>query len=123
VEAQRLLWLFFSFSGRIDRRVFGLAGVFLYLIRAYPIYRMAMASNDEAAVAFWFGTFALIFGVLILSHLALCAKRLHDCGYSGWWGLFFLVADIFIFLLLCMPKGMPGPNRYGQRTNSPGTQE
>ena len=29
MEPQRLLWLFFSFSGRIDRRVFALAGVLL----------------------------------------------------------------------------------------------
>jgi len=123
VEAQRLLWLFFSFSGRIDRRVFGLAGALLYLIRAYPIYRMVAAGGDEAAVSFWFGIFALIFGVLLLSHLALCAKRLHDCGYSGWWGLLFLIADIFVFLLLCLPRGVPGPNRYGPHTNAPGRQE
>jgi uncharacterized membrane protein YhaH (DUF805 family) len=119
VEAQRFLWLFFGFSGRVDRRAFGLAGVLLYLVRAYPIYRMAMARGDEAAVAFWFGIFALIFGVLLLSHLALCAKRLHDCGHSGWWGLFFLAADVFFFLLLCLPRGTPGPNHYGRYSNVP----
>ena len=119
MNPQRFLWLFFSFSGRVDRRAFALAGMLLYLIRAYPIYRMVMANGDEDVLAFWMGIFVLIFGVLILSHLALCAKRLHDFGYAGWFGLFFLIGDIFLFLILCMPNSAPGRNQYGNRPNAP----
>ena len=46
MNPQRFLWLFFSFSGRVDRRAFALGGMLLYLIRAYPIYRMVMANGD-----------------------------------------------------------------------------
>jgi uncharacterized membrane protein YhaH (DUF805 family) len=119
LEPQRLLWLFFSFSGRLDRRAFALAGILLYLMRAYPIYRAIMAGNDPDEVGFWFGVLALVFGVLVLSHLALCAKRLHDFAYSGWLSLLFLVGDIFVFLILCMPSSSTGPNQYGNRPNAP----
>jgi uncharacterized membrane protein YhaH (DUF805 family) len=119
VDLQRLLWLFFSFSGRIDRRAFALAGLLLYLVRLYPVYRMIQAGTDEEAVLYWLGNLVLIFGALLLSHLALCAKRLHDFGYSGWFGLLFVVGDIFVFLILCMPNSNPGPNQYGRRPNAP----
>jgi uncharacterized membrane protein YhaH (DUF805 family) len=121
VELQRFLWLFFSFSGRLNRPAFALAGLLLYLIRAYPIYWMAiaMANGDQEMYLYWFDILLMIFGVLLWSHLALSAKRLHDWGYTGWWGLLFLIADLFFFVLLCMPKGMPGPNRYGRYTNAP----
>jgi uncharacterized membrane protein YhaH (DUF805 family) len=56
----------------------------------------------------------------MISHLAIAAKRLHDFGRSGWYSLLFLIGDIIVFLLLCIPQGMKGPNRYGQQTNSPG---
>ncbi len=119
MSRQRLLWLFFSFSGRIDRQAFALAGIFLYLVRLYPVYRM-IAAGDEATVNFWAQIFIVLFGILMISHLAIAAKRLHDFGRSGWYSLLFLIGDIIVFLLLCIPQGMKGPNRYGQQTNSPG---
>lgn len=119
MDLQRLTWLFFGFSGRIDRRAFALAGLLLYLIRAYPVYRIAIAGGAEDEITFWFGILIWIFGALLISHLALCAKRLHDFGYSGWFGLLFVIGDIFVFLILCMPNSAPGPNRYGQRPNVP----
>jgi uncharacterized membrane protein YhaH (DUF805 family) len=120
VSRQTLLWLFFGFSGRIDRQAFALAGILLYLVRLYPVYRMIVA-GDEATVNTWAQILVVLFGILMVSHLAITAKRLHDLGRSGWYGILFLVGDIIVFVLLCLPKGMPGPNRYGQHTNSPGT--
>ena len=119
MSRQKLLWLFFSFSGRIDRQAFALAGIFLYLVRLYPVYRM-IAAGDEATVNFWAQIFIVLFGILMISHLAIAAKRLHDFGRSGWYSLLFLIGDIIVFLLLCIPQGMKGPNRYGQQTNSSG---
>ena len=83
------------------------------------MYRMAMAGGVEEEIAYWFGILLWIFGALLISHLALCAKRLHDFGYSGWFGLLFMVGDIFVFLILCMPNSTPGPNQYGPRPNAP----
>lgn len=83
------------------------------------MYRIATAGGVEDEIAFWFGILVWIFGALLLSHLALCAKRLHDFGYSGWFGLFFVLGDIFVFLILCMPNSTPGPNKYGRIVNAP----
>lgn len=119
MSRQRLLWLFFGFAGRIDRQAFALAGIFLYLVRLYPVYRM-IAAGDEATVNFWAQIFIVLFGILMISHLAIAVKRLHDFGRSGWYSLLFLIGDIIVFLILCIPQGTKGPNRYGQQTNSPG---
>ena len=122
MSRQTLLWLFFGFSGRIDRQAFALAGILLYLVRLYPVYRM-IAAGDQATVDYWAQIFVVLFGILMISHLAITAKRLHDFGRSGWYAILFLIGDIIVFLLLCIPQGTPGPNRYGQRTNSVGPRD
>lgn len=119
MTGRQLLWLFFGFSGRIDRQAFALAGMLLYLARLYPVYRMILAGNDEAALDYWGNIFITLFGVLIVSHIALAAKRLHDFDRPGWPAIFFLIGDIIAFLILCIPRGTSGPNRYGRRTNAP----
>jgi uncharacterized membrane protein YhaH (DUF805 family) len=119
VTGRQLLWLFFGFSGRIDRQAFALAGMLLYLARLYPVYRMLLAGNDEAALDYWGNIFITLFGVLIVSHIALAAKRLHDFDRPGWPAIFFLIGDIIAFLILCFPRGTSGPNRYGRRPNAP----
>ena len=119
MSRQTLLWLFFGFSGRIDRQAFALAGILLYLVRLYPVYRM-IAADDQATIDHWAQIFVVLFGILMISHLAITAKRFHDIGRSGWYAILFLIGDIIVFLLLCMPQGTPGPNRYGKRANSGG---
>lgn len=120
MTAQRILWLFFGFSGRVDRQAFALANILLYIIRLYPVYRMIAAGEDEALVNFWAGIFVVVFGVLLLSHIALAAKRLHDFNRPGWPAIFFLIGDIVAFLILCLPRGTQGANRYGSHTNTAG---
>lgn len=119
MNGRQLLWLFFSFSGRVDRQAFALAGMLLYLARLYPVYRMILAGSDEAAVEYWGGIFITLFGVLLFSHIALAAKRLHDFDRPGWPAILFLIGDILAFLFLCIPRGTSGANRYGRRTNAP----
>ena len=119
MNGRQLLWLFFGFSGRVDRQAFALTGMLLYLARLYPVYRMILAGNDEAALDYWGGIFIGLFGVLLVSHIALAAKRLHDFDRPGWPAIFFLIGDILAFLFLCFPKGTNGPNRFGRRTTAP----
>jgi uncharacterized membrane protein YhaH (DUF805 family) len=119
VKIQQILWLFFGFSGRVDRQAFALTGMLLYLARLYPVYRMIAAGDNEAEVSYWAGVLILLFIILIFSHIALAVKRLHDFGRPGWLSILFLIGDIFAFLFLCIPRSDNGPNRYGQRTNSP----
>ncbi|MEI5679987.1 DUF805 domain-containing protein [Mesorhizobium sp. CGMCC 1.15528] len=115
---QQFLWVFFGFSGRISRQAFALAGLLLYVIRLYPVYRMVAAEGDEAVISHWASVFVAMFAVLIVSHMALAVKRLHDIDRSGWWSLLFPIGDIIAFILLCIPPGTAGANRYGQRTDS-----
>lgn len=119
MDLRQTLWLFFGFSGRVNRQAFALAGLLLYVIRFYPAYRMFLVQDDEEALAYWAGVLALTLTVLVISHIALAAKRLHDFNRSGWFSLLFIVGDIIAFAFLCLPEGTKGPNRYGKRTNAP----
>jgi uncharacterized membrane protein YhaH (DUF805 family) len=119
LDSRQLIWLFFSFSGRVDRQVFALAGLLLYLARIYPFYRVIAAGDDQAAATAWAGVFLIAVLGSLFSHIALAAKRLHDFDRPGWFAAFFLVGDLFVFIGLCIPVGTPGPNQYGATTNAP----
>ncbi len=96
MELQRFLWLFFSFSGRANRPAFALASLLLYLIRFYPAYWMGVAlmRGDQAMYVYWFDVLLTMFVVLLWAHLALCVKRLHDFGYSGWLSILFVILSL-----------------------------
>jgi len=117
-DASKISWFFFGFQGRIDRQAFALGGLLLYVARLYPVYRI-IATTDEAAQSFWGGIFLIVIGVALVSHVAMCAKRLHDINRSGWLALLFVVGDILMFLVLCFLPGTKGPNRFGSQTNAP----
>ncbi|HEY4191128.1 MAG TPA: DUF805 domain-containing protein [Mesorhizobium sp.] len=119
MSLQQTLWAFFSFSGRLSRPAFALAGLLLYLIRFYPIYRIYNAEGDEAAMTRWAAILLVMLCVLVLSHIALSVKRLHDFNRTGWYSLLFLIGDFLAFLILCLPQGTAGPNRYGRQTDQP----
>ena len=119
MNPQQALWVFFSFSGRLSRQAFALAGLLLYVIRMYPMYRLYGAQGDEEAMTYWAGVFLAALCVLTVSHIALAAKRLHDFDRTGWFALLFVVGDVFAYLALCVPRGTPGPNRFGARTDAP----
>nr|WP_197435158.1 DUF805 domain-containing protein [Nitratireductor arenosus] len=115
----QLTWLFFGFSGRISRQAYALAGLLLYLLRVYPIYRIINAGDDEAAATFWGGAFLLVVGATLISHVATSVKRLHDMNQPGWFAVFFIIGDILMYLFLCLAPGTRGPNRFGAQTNAP----
>lgn len=115
---QQLSWLFFSFSGRVDRRAYALAGLLLYLVRLFPVYKIIGAPDE--ATATWWGTVFVFMAVLsLVAGIPLTAKRLQDMGKPGLFALFYIIADILMYLPLCFIPGDPGSNRYGQRTNAP----
>ena len=119
MNLQQVLWVFFGFSGRLSRQAFALAGLLLYVIRMYPMYRLYAAQGDEEAMTYWAGAFLVTLSVLTVSHIALAAKRLHDFDRTGWFSLLFIIGDIVAYIVLCVPRGTPGPNRYGTQTNAP----
>lgn len=53
--------------------------------------------------------------VVLIPALAVCVRRLHDTGRSGWWLLLALVPVlnlILIYFYLC--DSQPGANHYGE---------
>lgn len=58
----------------------------------------------------------LIWGLVIfIPSLALCVRRLHDTGRSGWWLLLVLVPIVNLLLLyFYVCDSQPGTNEYGE---------
>ncbi len=51
---------------------------------------------------------------MIIPHLAVSARRLHDTGRSGWWMLIaFIPFGGIILLIFHLIDSQPGPNLYG----------
>ena len=117
-----LLW---SFEGRIGRAGFWL-GVLCMILLAMAIGIVATflgvppnltAASDPSQIS---PAFAAIIGIgsiaILYVQLAICVKRFHDQGKSGWWALIAFVpviGSLWILIELGMLPGDPGPNAYG----------
>lgn len=115
----QFLWLFFGFSGRIDRRAYALAGVLTYLVRMFAFYRVIVAEQAGADSTGWAAIFLAGTLVTLFCGVALSAKRLHDFDKPTGLAWLFVFLDVLMFLALCFVPGTPGPNRYGAVTNDP----
>ena len=127
---QQMVWLFFSFSGRIDRSVYALASLFVLTVQAFIVYRylqpllgtLATGAFDPAELLAQTPMSRVQSGLFLLGqlvHISLAVKRIHDFGKSGFFGILFLFGGIFVFIALCLIPGGRGPNRYGQQSNAP----
>jgi len=127
---KQMAWLFFGFSGRIDRSVYALAGLFVFTVQAFIVYQylqpllgtLANGNFDPAETLVLSPMTNLQSGLFLLGqllHIALAGKRIHDFGKSGFFALLFLFAGLIAYLALCLIPGTPGPNKYGQRSNAP----
>ena len=106
---------YFNFSGRIGRAGYlaTVAGILLGsivtgTITQFTAQRGALELVGLAALLFW------LVGTLWVG-LGVCAKRLHDFGWSEWWRLLFIVPGVNVVLLLALAviPGNAGSNRYG----------
>jgi uncharacterized membrane protein YhaH (DUF805 family) len=63
-----------------------------------------------------FGMLSFIYSVgVIIPSLAVCVRRLHDTGRTGWWiliGLIPLIGPIVLLVFLCLDS-KPEENQYG----------
>jgi uncharacterized membrane protein YhaH (DUF805 family) len=116
---EQVAWLFFSLKGRISPAPYVLAGLLLFILRMFLLYRFALSEMGSDAQTGW----ALAFWVAVLltawCNVALTSKRLHDFGKPAIWSLATLVFDFLVFFVLPFVRGDPGPNLYGARTNAP----
>ena len=58
--------------------------------------------------------FELYFLAVLIPSIAVCIRRLHDVGKSGWWLLisFIPLIDIW-YIILTIKDSYPGENKYG----------
>jgi uncharacterized membrane protein YhaH (DUF805 family) len=120
-EKDKLIWLFFRFSGRVSRAAYFLAGLLLAIVQAFLLYRFTLAPEESPAGQTWATAFWIVMVAAIWANVALSVKRLHDVGKPGFIAiaLFIPIISIIAFIALCLIPGEPGPNQYGQRPNAP----
>lgn len=135
-----LAWLFFSFSGRINRAKYWYAG--FALVAAFVLAILIVVVTKWYVFGEYF--IMVLFLSIVFSTLALVIKRLHDRGKSAWWLLIFYVLpaviqwfgdtfggaallfywlafgiSVWAFVELGFIRGTVGPNRFGSDPLAP----
>lgn len=120
-DTSAFIWLFFRFSGRVSRAAYVLGFLLMMVVMAFPLYQFMRVPPESAMAQLWSVLFGLAFVVFLWAHVAFSVKRLHDFDKPGLYAvaLFIPIISIAAFLALCLYPGTPGPNQYGQQTNSP----
>lgn len=100
--------LFFSFRGRIPRKVYWLASVPIGFLVAGAGFYEGFYKDSILPLIVFLG--------LTWPALALQTKRWHDRGVSGWWILlgFVPIVGIWAFIECGFIRGTRGSNRYGK---------
>ena len=119
-DRNQLFWLFFSLNGRISPAVYFLAGLLVFIMQLFPIYRIhAGASGERRSARLGDG---LPGRPARLGLGELRADRQSGCMISasrrpGRWSPWSSASSCSS----CLPfvKGDAGPNQYGARTNAP----
>lgn len=121
LPTKQLIWLFFSFSGRISRAAYFLAGMLMMIAVVFITYRMVLAEERGAGSAFWEAILTVVLLASLWAQAALGTKRFHDLGKPGLFAavLFVPFFNFIAFVALCLLPGQPGPNHFGQVTNAP----
>jgi uncharacterized membrane protein YhaH (DUF805 family) len=116
-----------TFSGRATRseywwfQLFGFLAslsIYIVLIISMAIARVVLPDIPGifVAIVLFFGA-VLLWARLFVSALAVFARRMHDTGRSGAWGLLGLVPFGFVVLLVYACMEGEGPNQYGPEVN------
>ncbi|MDB5814284.1 MAG: hypothetical protein JWN23_1401 [Rhodocyclales bacterium] len=109
-EKLTLKQIWFSFEGRIPRKVFWLYG-FLLLLPVYAVAGIAFAISPKLGIV----VAVPIYILAIWVGFAMQIKRWHDRDKSGWWMLLSLVPLLNIWALVetGFLRGTEGGNRFG----------
>jgi uncharacterized membrane protein YhaH (DUF805 family) len=107
--------LLFSFSGRIPRSVFWIVVCIMFPLGRLVVAPLVTEARGLPVVITWVLS-ATCWVLVCWISLALCAKRWHDCGKSGWMSLGLLVpviGSLWVFGYCGLTHGETGPNRFG----------
>lgn len=121
MASNQIFWLFFSFSGRVSRAAYFLAGMLMMIIVVFLVYRVTLAQQAGVSSAGWDTALVVALLVSLWTQAALGAKRLHDLGKPGLYAalLFVPLFNFLVFVALCLMPGTPGANQFGRYTNAP----
>ena len=107
--------IYFSFEGRIDRRTWWMAFVFIHLGIAGFNYVLSKLMDDDAP--FLDGTWPNLVRLLgdrsgwitavvfLVPMIAINTKRFHDRAISGWWWLVFIIPFLVATGISISPLG------------------
>jgi len=105
-------YLLFTKRGRINRRTYWLASVFIWTI-FYVLYNILQNGLSESAT--W-----ILYPFLYWALFCTSNKRLHDVGLSGYW-LWLILIPVFgpltLFLILGFRSGKKKENKFGPSPN------
>jgi uncharacterized membrane protein YhaH (DUF805 family) len=114
-----LAWLFFALQGRVSRRVYWLAYLFLIALDSAVLGQVISpeASLHQAAQVGW--PFLVL--VTLYCNFAVAVKRLHDCGYTGLFALalFVPLVNLAFSIWVGILPGVPAANRFGATVDAP----
>jgi uncharacterized membrane protein YhaH (DUF805 family) len=110
-----------NFNGRARRKEYWFFGLFNFVIYIGYLFFAGIVlgtlfRREASGIAFVLFLPLWVYALgIIVPHLAVAVRRLHDTGKSGWW-LFItfvpLVGGIILLVFLCTDS-QPGPNEYG----------
>ena len=107
-----------SYNGRITRSDFWIKGVLVLLALSIVVGIVAAILSAVAAIV-GIIVYLVFVPVAIWIDFAIIAKRFHDRGKSGWWGLVFLipfgVGLVWIIVECGILEGNPDENAYGPK--------
>ena len=107
-----------SYNGRITRSDFWIKGVLALIALSFVVGIVAVILSAVASVV---GIIVILIFVPIATWIefAIVAKRFHDRGKSGWWGLVsfipFGIGLIWIIVECGVLEGNPEENSYGPK--------
>lgn len=119
-----------QFGGRARRSEYGWFTLINFVIIVffeiiYSPYKNANNENIPLGISL-LSIIALVYLLAVLiPHLAVGARRLHDTNKSAWWLLlaFVPLANLALALLLLFEDGTPGDNRFGPDPKGRGVYE
>ena len=118
---------YFNFSGRARRKEYWMFALFNFLIFIILLfiafYLEEDYSNNLEDIAF--GAIGLYGLFIIVPHLAVACRRLHDTGRSGtyWFVRFIPIIGPIWLLVLLVEDSKHGPNKWGKNPKGIGNHD
>ena len=101
-----------TFSGRATRSEYWYVVLFGYLLALLIVFLGMIIDSPELII----GLSTVLSLILLVPGLAVCIRRLHDTGRSGWWYLLVLIpyiGAIVLLIIFCLKSSED--NKYGPK--------